>query len=175
VEAPDKRAVSLAALFRFLRQPSSPKAPRLVPKSGSAAGKGVTAVAIMSGVAVVADVRVPKAQDPYPPDPDDTRQGFPSPLDWQPEVPGVQPEPPPTRVAEPKNKPPELPLKMVSVDAVGVKVMLEGDADKSDPVNVADVPDPDNDNDHDTRVSEVTLQESQMSTMSPVTPLAPIE
>lgn len=53
--------------------------------------------------------------------------------------------------------------------------MLVGDADKLDPVNVADVPEiengdaPDSDNDHDTRVDEVTLQESQLSTMSPVT------
>lgn len=129
----------------------------------------MTAVAITSGVSVEASDSVPKAQAPYPPAPDTAAQGFASPLDSQPGLPGVQLEVPPgTCVVEPKNKPPELPLKMVSVDAVGVKVMLEGDADKSDPVNVADVPDPDN-NDHDTRVNEVTLQESQLSKMSPVT------
>jgi hypothetical protein len=75
----------------------------------------------------------------------------------------------------PKNTPVVLPTNVEDAEVVGVKVMLVGDADKLDPVNVADVPEiengdaPDSDNDHDTRVDEVTLQESQLSTMSPVT------
>jgi hypothetical protein len=49
-----QRAVVAAALFRFLRQPSRPNAPRPVTKSGRAAGSGVADTA---GVAVpLADV-----------------------------------------------------------------------------------------------------------------------
>ena len=58
--------------------------------------------------------------------------------------------------------------------------MLEGDADKTDPLKVADEPDAangaagPNDNAHETRVDEVTVHESQLSTMSPVTVDPPI-
>jgi hypothetical protein len=96
-------------------------------------------------------------------------QGLKIPAVVHPAWPGVQEAVPPLiTLAEPKKKLPEIPVKMVDVDAVGTKVMLVGDADKSDPVKVADVPDKP-DNDHDTRLADVTLHASQLSTMSPVT------
>jgi hypothetical protein len=72
----------------------------------------------------------------------------------------------------PKNVLAELPMNIEDVGRLGVKVMLEGDAVKLDPSKVAVVPDPDDDNVHDRRVDDVTSQESQLSTMSPVTVVA---
>ena len=85
------------------------------------------------------------------------------------------PSPPLTTSTAPKKMLPELPLKIENADAVGVNVMPVGDADKSIPLKVAVVPDMEkaagrgDDNDHETRVEDVTLHESQLSAMSPVT------
>jgi hypothetical protein len=63
--------------------------------------------------------------------------------------------------------------KTVDAAAVGVKVMLDGVADKSTPLKVAVVPatvnvsGPDPMNDQDTREADVMLQELQLRTMSP--------
>jgi hypothetical protein len=59
-------------------------------------------------------------------------------------------------------------------DEAGVKMISVVVADKSAPVKVADVAEPEVDNDHDTSVEDDTAQESQLSTMLPVTVVAPI-
>jgi hypothetical protein len=105
-----------------------------VAKSGKAAGKGVTAVAITSGVVVAASVRMPLEQTPYSSD----AFVFGGILTLQ----GLPLLPPLTiLLVMPKNESAELPMNIedvVPTGEVGVKVMLDGDADKlEDPSKVA--------------------------------------
>jgi hypothetical protein len=136
-----------------------------VAKSGRAAGSGVGASsAIANGEVVEATVAAPKEHNPNVSVGDATMHGlFPLPL-----PPLTMPLPPPKNVLV------ELPMNSEVADAVGVKVMLVGDAVKSLPTNVAVVPDPDVDNDQDTRDVELTEHELQFRTMSPVTVDEPI-
>ena len=50
-----------SAAFRFLRQPNRPNAPRPEAKSGSAAGTGVAAVAMIGDASMTAEARSPPA------------------------------------------------------------------------------------------------------------------
>ena len=166
--------------FRFLRQLSRPSAPRPAAKSGKAVGRGVAAVAIAtdcgakpSATLPTSDVSlsVPLEQIPYSSDTLPFIGGL-----TRHELPLLPPLTTLPLEPAPKNVLPELPMNWeVQESPVAgkfgfpVKMISEGVADKFVPTMVADVPDPDVDNDHDTRVDEVTLHESQLSTMSPVT------
>jgi len=142
----------------------TPQKPRII--IAQVDGSGMAATAIVSELAVVAGYNMPSWQPPYSPEPPE----FPHP-------PAYKTAGSPKKSDAEGMLSAEVPPKTEYAEVVGLKVMLEGVADKSTPLKVAvavgalldNENDPVSENDHDTRSVDVTLHELQLSTMSPFT------